>query len=856
MKLLMRTTFITLLLLLSFAGFVRLSTTRAAGNISLTSLNTAYIQNFNSLATSGTSDVLPAGWSFSETGTNANGLYTAGDGASNSGDTYSFGMGSDRALGTVQSGSLIATVGACFTNNTGQTITSLDISCTGEQWRLGAAGRADRLDFQYSVDATSLTTGSWFQVDALDFPSPITTFPTGALDGNLAANRTAITASITGLSVASGATVFIRWTDFNASGADDGLAIDDFSLTPKGGATPPPTLTAIHTMQGNGSSSALVDTTVTTKGIVTALRSNGFFLQAAAADYDTDASTSEGIFVFTDTAPPSLATVGSEVQVTGRVTEYRPSADPTSPPLTQIVNAAALVLLSSGNVPPAPVTLTSADTNPAGSAEPLEKYEGMLVTAPSLTVIAPTAGFFEQGGEANANATSNGAFYAVMTGVARPFREPGVETESWPANIPRFDGNPERLRLDSDSLVGATKLEVTSGATLTNVTGVLDYTFRCYTILPLPGNQTQANVAGNISASPVPEAAANEFTVASFNLERFFDTTDDPGVTDVALMPDAFARRLQKASLSIRNVLRVPDIIGVEEMENLTTLQTLASKINNDAVAAGQGDPKYVAYLEEGNDPGGIDVGFLIKSTRVNVVSVTQEGKSTTFINPATGQSETLNDRPPLLLKAQVNTPDRARFALTIIVNHLRSLNSIEDPGSGNRVRHKRRAQAEFLAQLIQARQTADPTERIISIGDYNAFQFSDGLVDVVGTIKGTPTPAEQVVLASSDLVNPDLTDLIELVTPAAQRYSYSFNGNAQAIDHELVNATLLKHFSKLIYARTNADYPATYRNDDTRPERISDHDPAVAYFTFTSSDDRRRTDKRDVPPREVKPDQ
>ncbi len=853
MKQLMHTALLTLLLLISLVGFNRLTTTQAAGNISLTSLGTAYTQNFNSLATAATSEVVPGGWSFSETGANANATYTAGDGSSNAGDTYSFGIGSDRAFGSVQSGSLIATVGACFTNNTGQTITSLEISFTGEQWRLGTAARADRLDFQYSTDATSLTAGTWFHLDALDFSSPNTTASVGALDGNAAANRTAISASITGLSVASGATVFIRWTDFNASGTDDGLAIDEFSLTPKGGATPPPTFTAINMIQGSGSSSLLVDTTVTAKGLVTAVRFNGFFLQAAVADYDSDANTSEGLFVYTDTAPPSFVTPGSEVQVTGRVTEYRPSADPTSPPLTQIVNAAALVLLSSGNTLPAPITITGSDTNPAGSAEQLEKYEGMLVTIPALTVVAPTAGFFEQGGEANAMSASNGAFYAVITGIARPFREPGVETENWPANIPRFDGNPERLRLDSDSLVGAAKLEVTSGATLANVTGVLDYTFRCYTILPLPGNQTQANVVGNISATPVPEAAANEFTVASFNLERFFDTTDDPGVTDVALTPDGFARRLQKASLAIRNVLRMPDILGVEEMENLTTLQALASKINNDAVAAGNSDPKYVAYLEEGNDPGGIDVGVLVKSTRVTVVSVTQEGKTTTFLNPANGQNETLNDRPPLLLKTLVNAPDRARFALTVIVNHLRSLNSIEDPTSGNRVRHKRRAQAEFLAQLIQARQAADATERLISIGDYNAFQFSDGLVDMIGTIKGTPTPAEQVVLASSDLVNPDLTDLIDLV-PAAQRYSYSFNGNAQVIDHELVNAPLLKHFSKLVYARTNADYPATYRNDSTRPERLSDHDPAVAYFTFTASDDRRRTDKRDVPPRVVKP--
>jgi hypothetical protein len=158
MKQFMRITLLTLLLLL----FIRLSTMQAAGNISLTTLNTAYTQNFNSLVTADTSEVVPNGWSFSETGNNANTLYTASDGTSNSGDTYSFGIGSDRAFGTVQSGSLISTVGACFTNNTGQPITSLDVSFAGEQWRLGTAGRADRLDFQYSTDATSLTTGTWF----------------------------------------------------------------------------------------------------------------------------------------------------------------------------------------------------------------------------------------------------------------------------------------------------------------------------------------------------------------------------------------------------------------------------------------------------------------------------------------------------------------------------------------------------------------------------------------------------------------------------------------------------------------------------------------------------------------------
>ncbi len=66
------------------------------------------------------------------------------------------------------------------------------------------------------------------------------------------------------------------------------------------------------------------------------------------------------------------------------------------------------------------------------------------------------------------------------------------------------------------------------------------------------------------------------------------------------------------------------------------------------------------------------------------------------------------------------------------------------------RVRAKRLAQAEFLANLIQARQAANPSERIVSVGDYNAFEVNDGYVDVIGSVKGTPTPADHVALAGA----------------------------------------------------------------------------------------------------------
>lgn len=593
-----------------------------------------------------------------------------------------------------------------------------------------------------------------------------------------------------------------------------------------------PPVIAIHDIQGSGSTSPHVGELVATIGVVTGVKSNGFFIQSKIGFEDADPNTSEGVFVFTSSAPPAGAAVGNEVKVAGTVQEFIPSADIHSPPTTEIGGSPTVSVLSTGNPLPAPVTLTAADTSPAGSIEQLEKYEGMRVHVDSLTVIAPTQGTVN---EPNATSASSGIFYGVITGVARPFREPGIETPDplppdSPCCVPTFDANPERLRVDSDGLTGSTPVEVTTGAVVTNLTGPLDYAFRAYTIDPEPA--TTPGVTGNISAIPVPVPGSDQFTVGSFNMERFFDTVNDPAVDDVALTAAAFAKRLNKASLAIRNVMRYPDILGVEEMENLTTLQAVADKVNGDAVAAGDPNPNYQAYLEEGNDIGGIDVGFLVKGDpRVHVLDVTQEGKDATYTDPNDGQP-LLNDRPSLVLRATVSETGHSPFPVTVIVNHLRSLSGVDDPADGNRVRTKRRAQAEFLANLIQGKQSADPTEHIVSIGDYNAFQFSDGYVDVVGTILGSPTPCDNVVLCSADLVNPNLVDLVD-TAPAGERYSYSFDGNAQLLDHELITQNLQARFDAIHYARNDADFPESYRNDGTRPERISDHDMPVAYFNI-----------------------
>jgi predicted extracellular nuclease len=344
-------------------------------------------------------------------------------------------------------------------------------------------------------------------------------------------------------------------------------------------------------------------------------------------------------------------------------------------------------------------------------------------------------------------------------------------------------------------------------------------------------------VSGNVAFTAVPDKAASELTIASANLERFYNTVPDPigSGTVVLLTPTAFANRLNKASLGIRNVLKLPDVVGVEEAQDLPTLQALASKVNSDALAATGVSPNYTAYLAEGNDPSNINVGFLVKST-VTVVDVTQYGKSTPITNPTSGSVSLLNDRPSMVLRARAAQPGSTQtMPFTVIVNHLRSLDGIDDPTTGPFVRLKRQKQAEYLADLIQSRQAADPNEKIISIGDYNAYQFNDGYVDSVGTIKGTPAPADQVVLASNPLVSPTLAALVDQA-PAAEQYSYTFSGSAQEIDQILLNPPAMAVLSRYAVGRLDADFPESYRNDPNRPERISDHDWPVVYLKLPAN--------------------
>jgi hypothetical protein len=194
--------------------------------------STSYAQNFNSLAATGNSNSLPAGFQIVEIGgTAADGRYVAGDGSSNAGGIYSFGTGTstDRALGSVGSGSASPLYfGGVFSNGMADTINAITLAFTGEQWRAGNSAN-DGLVFEYSFDATALDNGTWLTFSALDF-APIVLSGGPALDGNAPANGKAISATISGFSITTGKTFGFRWKDMDSNGTDHGLAVDDLNL--------------------------------------------------------------------------------------------------------------------------------------------------------------------------------------------------------------------------------------------------------------------------------------------------------------------------------------------------------------------------------------------------------------------------------------------------------------------------------------------------------------------------------------------------------------------------------------------------------------------------------------------------
>jgi endonuclease G len=352
---------------------------------SITALDSPLTETFDSLGTAGATWVdnttIP-GWYSTRT------AYVAGTGSSATGALYSFGIAgtnavTDRALGSVASGTTVTIYQAArLTNNTGGTITSLDISYTGEQWRNGGNATAHTLTFQYQVanpgavtSANAPTTG-WTTHAPLSFTGPVATATAAPLDGNAGPNRITISATLT-VAVNSGQEIWLRWQDPDDAGSDHGLAIDDFSVVAHGVAGDnAPTVTG--TTPADTAINVPVASTIaiTFSESVTATAS-AFSIQCPLGvpqSFSQSASPASS-FTLTPASPLPANTTCTVTVTASQITD----ADLTDPP-NQMPGDFTFSFTTASPVPPVATNIiineVDSDTPGADAAEFVELYDG------------------------------------------------------------------------------------------------------------------------------------------------------------------------------------------------------------------------------------------------------------------------------------------------------------------------------------------------------------------------------------------------------------------------------------------------------------------------------------------------
>ncbi|MGQ4385695.1 endonuclease/exonuclease/phosphatase family protein [Streptomyces sp. SAS_270] len=570
----------------------------------------------------------------------------------------------------------------------------------------------------------------------------------------------------------------------------------------------------IHDIQGTTRISPLAGQKVTdVAGVVTALRtygsSKGFWLQDPNAD--DNPATSEGVFVFTSSAPK--VAVGDSVTVTGTVSEYVPGGVSTGNQSLTEITKPTVTVLSSGNAVPAatvvdahsvPAAYTPAgDTAAAGSINALtleptkyaldyyESLEGMNVQVADARVVTATDPYSEvwvtvkpHENRTRRGGTLYGSYDSQNTGRLQ------IQSLGSTADFPKANVG--------DTLTGAT-------------TGPLDYNqFGGYTLV---ASELGTLKSGGLQRETTQKQSRGELAVATYNVENL-----DP--SDATFASHAAA---------IVNNLQSPDIVSLEEIQDnngATDDGTVAADVTVnkliDAIVAA-GGPKYdwrsidPVNDQDGGEPGGnIRQVFLFNPERVSftdraggdsttAVGVTKvHGKAQLTASPgriAPADTAWKSSRKPLA--GEFVFRGRTVF---VIANHLNSKGG--DQGLTSQYQPvvrssevQRHAQATLVNAFVKSVLDVQKNADVIALGDMNDFEFSDTAKILEG--------------------DGELWSAIKSL-PKSERYTYDYQGNQQVLDQILVSPSIRRG--------CDLDYDSVHVNSEFN-DQISDHDPQVLRF-------------------------
>lgn len=603
---------------------------------------------------------------------------------------------------------------------------------------------------------------------------------------------------------------------------------------------------SIPALQGSGPTSPLAGQRVTTEGVVTHLLNNGFFLQDPVGDGDP--ATSDGVFVFTSSAPTVSA--GQAVRLTGTVTEFDVSGSTANPaaearPLTELTSISGVTVLGSGSVAPTVVTL------PVASADGLERYEGMLVTLRGPLTVQQN--FFQ--GRYGQLTVAAGGRRETPTNAYRPGTPEALALADLNSRSTLLldDGSSRQNPAPTpylDPVSGAAR----AGDTVETLTGVIDFGLATNSSAGIVAYRLQPTQAPVFSASnprpATPPVVGGNLKLAAFNVLNYFTTftngsdafgnsgqtcTQGGSTPSASLCRGAsnateFERQRRKIVAAL--VAIDADVVGLMEIQNNgdVAAQHLADALN---AVAGGGTWAVAGGAVSGGGSGtdAIRTALLYKPARLARVGA------------AVSDADPVHHRPPLAQSFEATNGER----FTVVVNHFKSKGCGDasggdlDQGDGQGCYNEQRvAQAQALAGF--AASLTQGGGRVLVTGDLNAY----GQEDPISVLNAAGFGDQ----------------LLRFGRAGSPVYSYVFDGAAGRLDHALASAPLANLVTGAATWALNAD-EASLRDynqefkapllcsgvpcpaDPYAPDayRASDHDPVlvgVALYKAVNGDAQR----------------
>ena len=536
-------------------------------------------------------------------------------------------------------------------------------------------------------------------------------------------------------------------------------------------------LPPIGTIQGAGEVAAAINQTVTFRGVVTGVYEDRnaagttfytAFVQDIPGFEDGDPATSDGIALFLGRGRPSFQT-GDQIRVSGLVTEFFG--------LTELDDNDLQIQVELSDQPlPEPIQIDPPAATEALAAyfEPLEAMRVQL--ADPARVVGPTF--------------SSCGFAVVSPSVTTPRIFRRVVADPIGQVVP--------ILYQSDQFCDGFP-HVKTGDLVSGLVGPLTYNFDQFKIVQ------QARDELVVMAEPLAEPVAapalqpNQISIASFNMENYFDLIDDTGdAAEPKPLELELRLKQQKLAAALTQTLNCPTLVAVQEVEKGTLLDELALLAAPDC-----GFTYAVTHLESA-DVRGIDVALMSNPNLVTVQSAQlmqtctalETGVSDSRIECPAGQ-DVLFSRPPLLVEVLV-----AERPFTLVVNHFKSKRGGEAETAPWRL-----AQANHVAGLVAEILADDPEANVVVLGDFNDYELAPPLLAL----------AENGRMENALLRLPDET-----------RYSYVFGGVSQLIDAVFITPALQDDVAEVMILHVNADYPDALAVDVSPaalPFKTTDHD-------------------------------